>query len=171
MIRREGDKEIPEPFSDEVSGELEVMFFIIVWYAVSDILLLKSFFCRQSFSQRVACCKERSKSFWRVCINVKFLLLIYFVVVYADVNLKVHSRLGINYILCYIELQNATLLFPCSSVVLFSIFFYLSGNLFSGVSNQNYIGTIIHPVSTCFELERKQYLPFIALQFMKLETS
>lgn len=158
MIRREGDKEIPEPFSDEVSGELEVKFFIIVWYAVSDILSLKSFFCRQSFSQRVACCKERSKSFWRVCINVKFFLLIYFVVVYADVNLKVHSRLGINYILCYIELQNATLLFSFFVAQLFCylFFFYLSGDLFSGVSNQNYIGTIIHPVSTCFELERKQ---------------
>ena len=126
MIRREGDKEIPEPFSDEVSGELEVKFFIIVWYAVSDILSLKSFFCRQSFSQRVACCKERSKSFWRVCINVKlFLLLILcFVVVYADVNLKVHSRLGINYILCYIELQNAALLFPFFVAQMFRFLFF-----------------------------------------------
>ena len=126
MIRREGDKEIPEPFSDEVSGKLEVKFFIVVWYAVSDILSLKSFFCRQSFSQRVACCKERSKSFWRVCINVKFLLLVYFVVVYADVNLKVHSRLGINYIkfLCYIELQNATLLFPFFVAQLFCFLFF-----------------------------------------------
>lgn len=49
MIRREGDKEIPEPFSDEVSGELEVKFFIIVWYAVSDVLSLKSLFLQAKF--------------------------------------------------------------------------------------------------------------------------
>lgn len=63
MIRREGDKEIPEPFSDEVSVEFEVKFFIIVWYAVSDILTLKSFSIGKVFHRESPVAKRSQNHF------------------------------------------------------------------------------------------------------------
>ena len=63
MIRREGDKEIPEPFSDEVSGELQVKSFIIIWYAVSDILWLKSFSTGKVFHRESPVAKRGQNHF------------------------------------------------------------------------------------------------------------